>query len=128
VLCVDLISPINNAYKINRVRGGKAAQQRAKSASPASTYDMLVAAMGIWLSQQHGSANLTVITGDQRLSDVVYRAKSAALSTAIKSHLRGIAGRLGLVYNPALYPEVIDLAHATKLELRSRFPAWLPAW
>jgi len=128
ILCVDLISPVNNAYKINRVRGGKAAKERARRASPASTYDMLVAAMGIWLSHQYGDSNFTVVTGDERLSDVVYRAKSASLSKGIRDHLQSMAARLNLTYNSTLYPEVIDLAHATKRELNDRFPNWSPAW
>lgn len=123
VLCVDLISPVNNAYKIKRNRGGKKKQSR-----PGSTYDMLIAAMGIWLAQQHGRENFTVVTGDQRLADVLYRAKSVALSQTIKAHLTDTAAALGLTYGPSLYPEVIDLAHASKTELKTRFPNWNPAW
>lgn len=123
VLCVDLISPVNNAYKISRNRGGRKKQSR-----PGSTYDMLIAAMGIWLAQQHGRENFTIVTGDQRLADVLYRARSAALSQAIKAHLTGTAASLGLTYGPELYPEVLDLAHASKAELRARFPNWAPAW
>lgn len=128
ILCVDLISPVNNAYKINRIRGGTAAKERARRTSPASTYDMLVAAMGIWLSHQYGNENFTVATGDQRLSDVVYRAKSVSRSQEIREHLQHMAGRLGLTYSSDLYPAVIDLAHASKKELREQFPSWLPSW
>lgn len=123
VLCVDLISPVNNAYKINRNRGGK-----KKPSRPGSTYDMLIAAMGIWLAQQHGRGNFTIVTGDQRLADVLYRARSVALSRAISTHLTDTAASLGLTYGPDLYPEAIDLAHASKAELRARFPNWTPAW
>jgi hypothetical protein len=123
VLCVDLISPVNNAYKIKRSRGGKKRQSR-----PGSTYDMLIAAMGIWLAQQHGRENFTIVTGDERLADVLYRARSAALSKSIRAHLTDTAASLGLTYGPDLYPEVIDLAHASKTELRMRFPNWDPAW
>jgi len=128
ILCVDLISPVNNAYKIKRVRGGKDAKERAKRTSPASTYDMLVAAMGIWLSHSYGNTSFTVITGDERLSDVVYRAKSTYLSEGIRNHLQDIAKGLSLSYSADLYPEVIDLAHAAKKELRDRLPDWLPNW
>lgn len=123
VLCVDLISPVNNAYKINRNRDGKKKQSR-----PGSTYDMLIAAMGIWLAQQHGRENFTIITGDQRLADVLYRARSVALSKEIRQHLTDTATSLGLTYGTDLYPEVIDLAHASKAELRARFPNWSAAW
>jgi hypothetical protein len=78
--------------------------------------------------QQHGRENFTVVTRDQRLADVLYRARSAALSRPIKAHLTDTAASLGLTYGPNLYPEVIDLAHASKAELRARFPNWNPAW
>lgn len=128
VLCVDLISPINNAYKINRTRGGKASRDRAKSTSPASTYDMLVAAMGIWLAHQHGMDNFTIVTGDERLTNVLSRARSTALSTPLRAHLNEMAARLGLAYSADLYPKAIDLAHASKSELRTRFPNWSLDW
>jgi hypothetical protein len=47
ILCSDLISPINNVYKINRIRTTK------KNVSPGGTADMLIVAMGIWLKQQY---------------------------------------------------------------------------
>jgi hypothetical protein len=50
----------------------------------------------------------------KRLPDVMYRAKSGRRSPVIESHLIEVANRLGLQYRPELYPEVIDLAHATK--------------
>src|SRR5690606_6398794 len=117
-----------NAYKINRVRGGPIAKEKAKRTVPARTFDMLFVAMGIWLSNQFGKENLTLITGDERICDVVLRAQAAGLSQAIRDHLTAIAGNLGLTYSANLYPTVIDLAHATKGELRARFPAWTPAW
>jgi hypothetical protein len=128
VLCVDLISPINNAYKINRVRGSKHTKQKAKSVSPASTYDMLVAAMSIWLAHQHGTDNFTLVTGDERLFNVLNRARSVALSGPMRAHLAANATRVGLNYSPNLYPRVIDLAHAAKSELQSRFPNWSAPW
>src|SRR5450755_2334043 len=59
ILSVDLISPVNNAYQINRARRGARGR---RNTSPASTYDMLVAAMGIWLGQQYGPENFTLVT------------------------------------------------------------------
>ena len=40
ILCVDLVSPINNAYKIKRKR------KKPKSVSPAKTYDMACTRFG----------------------------------------------------------------------------------
>jgi hypothetical protein len=122
ILAVDLISPINNAYKIKRNR------KKTKDVTPAKTYDMLIVAMGIWLQQQYGQDRLTVVTGDSRLRDVVERAKSVKLSNAMRAHLQETATALGLTYCPELYPTVINLTGATKSALRDRFPAWTPGW
>lgn len=122
ILCVDLISPVNNAYKIQRDRPKK------KNISPAKTYDMLFVAMGIWLKHQYGDDALTIVTGDERLSDVVDRAKSAKLGNPIKQHLTEVATNLGLAYGPDLYPSVINLTQAPKSELVTRFPGWAPSW
>jgi len=122
VLCVDLISPVNNAYKIKRDRSIK------RNVTPAKAYDMLLVAMGMWLQHQYGQDALTVVTGDERLAAVVERAKSAKLGNAIRQHLTAAATTLGLTYSSELYPTVINLTQARKSELTARFPGWAPAW
>jgi len=122
IFCVDLISPINNAYKIKRDRVKK------KSVIPAKAYDMLLVAMGIWLQHQYGPDSFTIVTGDERLAAVVARAKSAKLGHTIKRHLVEAATTIGLVYSSSLYPTVINLTQASKMELASRFPGWIPSW
>lgn len=126
ILAVDLISPINNAYQINRAKRKPGA--RAKPIAPASTYDMLVAAMGIWLAQEYGRENFTIVTGDARLANVLNRARSVNLGAPMRAHLTDVAQRLGLTYGPALYPEVLDFVHGSRAEIRARFPNWNPAW
>jgi hypothetical protein len=125
ILSVDLISPINNAYKINRARSPRS---RGRRIAPASTYDMLVAAMGIWLAQHYGRDHFTVVTGDVRLANVINRARSAALGRPMRTHLGQVATTLGLTYSPNLYPSVVDLGRAPVGDLRARFPNWAPAW
>lgn len=122
VLSVDLISPVNHAYKINRARGTKTTKTRAANTKPASTYDMLIAAMGIWMANHYGRENFTIVSGDKRLVDVLYRARSAKRGRPIRNHLTERAQELGLHYSADLYPDALDLAHATKTELRSRLP------
>lgn len=122
ILCVDLISPVNNAYKIKRDRTNK------KNVTPAKAYDMLLVAMGIWLQHQYGPDSFTIVTGDERLAAVVERARSAKLGRPIKQHLGSAATSLGLIYSPSLYPTVINLTQARKSELTSRFPSWTPSW
>jgi hypothetical protein len=63
-----------------------------------------------------------------RLASVLNRARSVHLGAPMRAHLGEIALRLGLTCGPNLYPAVIDLARATRTKLRTRFPAWAPAW
>ena len=122
ILSVDLISPVNNAYRIKRDRA------RKQNVVPAQTYDMLIVAMGIWLQKQLGKPNFTIVTGDDRIAAVVKRARSVTLNKTLRAHLESIASRLGLRYGADLYPEVISFAKATQGQLRERFPNWTPAW
>ena len=118
VLCMDLVSTINHAYRIKRDHGSK------QYVVPANTYDMLLMAMGIWLRHMHGGENFTIVTGDERISDVVNRARSIKLNKEIRSHLSSIATGLGLVYSPDLYPDVLNLKSCTETALRTRFSWW----
>jgi hypothetical protein len=129
VLCVDLIAPINNAYKIKRnPKTKKGVQGAKKDVKPASTYDMLVVAMGIWLKHQFGEDAFTVVTGDDRLATVAERAKAESLGQPMKAHLSAVANELGLTYSKSLYPAVINLISASKSELTARFPALAANW
>lgn len=122
ILCVDLVSPINNAYKIKRDRGAK------KNVTPAKTYDVLIVAMSVWLKNQYGEGSFTLVTGDERMQLVVERAKSARISRPMKMHLTEMAQRVGLQYGRDLYPTVINLTSGGKSVLRERFADWAPAW
>lgn len=123
ILCLDLIAPINAAYRIKRDRGGK-----KKNVSPASVYDLMLIAMGIWLQKQFGRDQFIIVTGDERLSLVAKRAKSVKLGLAMKAHLTSVASNVGLAYGPDVYPEVIDLNHAGRTELDAALPGWSPRW
>ena len=122
ILCVDLVAPVNNAYKIRRDRS------RKNNVYPASTFDVQIVAMGIWLKRLFGGDDFTVVTGDERIAEVVRRAGSVKLGKAIRGHLSVVASELGLTYGPALYPEVINLTRCRKQDLDARFPDWAPAW
>jgi hypothetical protein len=124
ILSIDLISPVNAAYQIQRRRG----RNKKINPRPASTYDMLIAAMGIWLQHEYGGEHFTIVTGDERLRLVVDRAKSVKLSHPIKAHLNDVAADLGLKYGPDLYPEVLNLTRANISEIEARFPNWNPGW
>lgn len=125
ILAVDLIAPVNNAYQIQRRRGKKAKNLNAR---PASTYDMLVVAMGIWMQRQMGADSFTVITGDDRIRQVVERAKSLKLGQPMKAHLSAVAENLGLAHGPDLYPHVLNLTNCSAVALRERLPGWHPDW
>lgn len=118
VLCMDLVSTINHAYRIRRD------YKKKQYIVPANTYDMLLMAMAIWLRHVHGGENFTLVTGDDRICAVVGRAKSIKLNKDIQSHLSTIATSLGLTYSPDLYPDVLNLKSCTQTALRSRFSWW----
>ena len=122
VLCLDLIAPINAAYRIKRDRGKK------KNVSPARTYDLLFISMGIWLQNQLGSDNFVVVTGDERIALIIRRAKSVSLARSMRRHLRTVAKGIGLQYGSSIYPEVIDLVHCNRSQLVSTFSSWRPQW
>jgi hypothetical protein len=126
VLCFDLISPINAAYRIKRDRKRKNNPAKKRQVTPASAYDLLLVSMGIWLQRQLGPENFVIATGDARLAEVVKRAKSVNLGRPIRQHLRDVANSLGLTYGPAIYPEVVDLVHARVNSLKQALPGW--AW
>ena len=119
ILCIDLVSPINNAYRIKRDRSSK------KNVYPASTYDMQIVSMGIWLQHMLGHADFTIVTGDERLAAVVRRAKSVKLGKGIKIHLTGVASKLSLAYSPNLYPTVLNLTQASKADMEEEFQSLL---
>lgn len=122
VLCLDLIAPINAAYRIKRDRTVK------KNVNPASTYDLLVVAMGIWLQRQHGAEEFLIATGDERVASVVKRAKSESLGQPMRNHLSAVARQIGLTYGPEIYPRVVDLVHARKADLEAVLPDWNQEW
>jgi len=122
VLCLDLIAPINAAYRIKRDRKFR------KNVSPASTYDLLFVAMGIWLQRQHGSTDFLVATGDERVALVVKRAKSVNLGRPMRTHLADVANQLGLTYGPTIYPRIVDLVHAKNTDLEAALPGWDSKW
>jgi len=122
VLCLDLIAPINAAYRIKRDRTTK------KNVNPASTYDLLIVAMGIWLQRQYGTEDFLIATGDERVALMVKRAKSVSLSRPMRNHLAAVADQIGLTYGPGIYPRVVDLVHAREADLEAALPGWDQAW
>jgi hypothetical protein len=123
ILCVDLIAPVNAAYQIKR----KTAKSRPPPL-PAKTFDLLFVAMGIWLQKQLGRDQFIMVTGDARIRAIAARARSQSLSITMRNHLDQVAAQLGFKYGPDIYPEVIDLVHATPAQLRHEFPNWTPSW
>ena len=128
VLCLDLISPLNAAYRIKRDRGKKGKKRKRKNVSPAKTYDLLFIAMGIWLQKLLGANDFVVATGDERIGLVVKRAKSTSLAAPMRRHLKAVARNIGLRHGAAIYPNVVDLIHANKTQLNTAFPNWNSAW
>ena len=124
IICVDLIAPINAHYKIARDRSSK----NKKNVVPASTFDTLIISMGIWLQKQHGRVHFRLVTGDERIEQIVRRAKSEKLAKQMKDYLSKKAKLLSMDYSTDIYPDVIDLTHATKSRLQEAFPNLDVSW
>lgn len=115
VMLAGLVSPINNHYKI---RTGK------KVKPPMGAADCLIAGMTIHLINRLGKDSVMLVTADQRLADVLNRARKISESSAQRLGLVDVATQTGLQWNTDLYPSCINLSKASEAELREAFGGW----
>lgn len=122
VLATDLISPIDARYAFSR-RTKKNPDPRRRMMAAA---DHLVIGMAIQLARVHGWTNFAVITADQRLANIVQRAATVRKTQAKELGVIDAADRLGIEFDPKLYPRVVHLGTASKAELADFFGEWPP--
>jgi hypothetical protein len=116
VLGINLVAPIDHHFQIRRA----GANHR-----PMSTLDHLLVSMGIQLAKVHGQDRVVVVSADRRLCDVLKKCRSGLRSRVINRLKLRIAREVtGRDYSPNLYPQVINLATATKAELTAALPGW----
>jgi hypothetical protein len=95
-----------------------------KKDRPLSAVDQLIGGMAIWLSRLLGPNRFCLLTGDARLVRVLKRGRTVTPKQAIRWGLRDVEDRIGLDWNPAIYPQVIDVKRADEKELAQFFGEW----
>jgi hypothetical protein len=116
VLGINLVAPIDHHFQIRRAGGNH---------RPMSTLDHLLVSMGIQLAKVHGQDRVIVVSADRRLCDVIKKCRAGLRSRVIDRLKLRIAREVtGRDYSPELYPEVVDLATATKTDLADALPGW----
>ncbi|MHC4621536.1 MAG: hypothetical protein ACYTEQ_27660 [Planctomycetota bacterium] len=119
ILAADLVAPVDHHFKYYRTRAGKKRRKLPMSAS-----DHTIIGMGIELVKCRGADNVLLVTADDRFAHILEKAKRVPRRTAAKLGLLRMAEDLGLLYNPLIYPEVVNLAAARKSELDAKFGEW----
>ena len=117
VLTLNLVAPVDHYFKLYR--------GTAKRANPAGTFDQLIVAMGIHLTKIHGAGNVVLITADNRIAKIIGKCRSKISASARHSMQIDDAERLvGIPFSPNSFPQVLDLATASKKDLLALFGQW----
>lgn len=130
VLAINLVAPIDHHFQISRRKKvvhtkKKRALRKVKSPRPAGTFDHLIIAMGIHLARIHGSENVTVVSADSRLIEVLAKCKSKIPKRTIeKLKLDNAESLTGIPFVPASFPKHVDLVHATNSQLEMALGSW----
>jgi hypothetical protein len=120
VLATDLISPIDHRYQITR----KTTSGR-RVTIPMQAVDHLIVGMGIVLVRIAGRDNVLLLTSDQRMCAVIDKARDKVSSPVARElGLPERAKALGYKWTVDLFPRVLNLKTATKVELVSAFGQW----
>lgn len=120
-LAAGLVSPINQKYQFRR--RSKIANKR-KIKPPMGAADCLVIATGIIFATRVSPSDVYLVTADQRMADVLTKARRLTKTNAETLRLIQRARRCGVTWRPELYPKPLNLMTAQNRELREAFSAW----
>lgn len=109
LLNTAFISPIDHHYAYGRISGKK-----KKNPSPMSTFDLLIIAMGIELVRLHGNGRIKIVTTDNRIFQMIERAKKIKNNTAMELGLFEAGKLVGRSFSRTIYPDVIHLGKITE--------------
>jgi len=117
ILAINLVAPIDHYYKITR---SKKFEPR-----PMGTFDHLIISMGIHLAHIHGEKNVTIVTCDRRITDILSKCKARIPKETQNKLKLGLAEDLtGKPFGPNIFPRHINLKHDTKSSLKEIFQKW----
>jgi hypothetical protein len=120
VLAAGLVSPIN-AFFQDCGQG----DARPVARQPMSATDCVIAGMAIALQRQLGADAVVLATADQRLSEVIGKAKRLTGEDAEQLGLDHVAVHLRFGrWHTDIYPRCVNLIHAHDTELREALLGW----
>jgi len=128
ILLAGLISPVNCRYQIRRKRKTRKTGTPKVTSSqikpPMGAADCLIVGLASHLVQRVGRAFTLLATGDQRLADVLAKARKLRPDKAAALGLTKTAEEAGLGWDGKVYPNVVNLQRATENEMRTAFGGW----
>lgn len=120
VLGVNLVAPVDHYFQFSRHVGGK-----KKNLSPMGTYDHMIISMGIQLTKIHGQGNVGIISGDDRLINILKKCRAKIPDSTIKKlRLDQCESITGIPFRPEVFPVPLNLKDATTGELGKFFGRW----
>ena len=120
VLLAGLVSPVNARYQIRRKVKGR----QSKVKPPMSAADCLIAGLAIHLVSRIGRDSVILVTADQRLADVLTKARGLKPPKANVLGLTTVAEQAGLEWSPGLYPNCINIQRATDADMKKALGSW----
>ena len=109
LLNTAFISPIDHHYAY----GKSTYKQR-----PMSTFDLLIIAMGIELVRLHGKNEVKIITDDNRIFNIIERAKKIKTQTAKDIGLYEAGNLVGRKFSRSIYPDIIHIGKIKEKEFQ----------
>jgi predicted nucleic acid-binding protein len=113
VHAASLVSIVNAKYQYNRRRKkkvqGKKNVSKKQIKGPMGAADCIIMGMAIDLALRVGIDDVSVVTADTRLADVVSKCRKLGVETAKNLGLDDVASRIGESWSQELYPCAIHL-------------------
>ena len=89
------------------------------------TYDHMIISMGIQLVKLHGQGSVAIVSGDDRLINILNKCRSdIPAATQRKLRLDKCEEITGVPFKPESFPLGLNLKESTKAELESFFGKW----
>ena len=120
ILGVNLVAPVDHYFQFNRQTLGK-----KKNIMPMGTYDHMIISMGIQLTRIHGEDKVAIVSGDDRLTNILGKCRSGlTLETRKKLRLDRCEELTGVPFVPSSFPIGINLKTAKDSDLSQFFGHW----
>lgn len=131
ILGINHVAPIDNYFQIKRKRKSSSKKQSNRNKKvkpnvrPMGTFDHLIISMGVHLAHIHGNKNVAILSADERLTTILSKCKSnIPEATQERLRLDKAEALTGKKFGPNIFPQHLNLIHATKKEMTSVIGQW----